>query len=51
MIIEAGVPQGSILLLLYINDFENSSKLLSFILFADDTIAGYFMPQQLLKNS
>jgi retron-type reverse transcriptase len=41
MLIQTGVPQGSILgpilFLLYMNDIENCSKLLSFVLFADDT--------------
>ena len=40
-ILTYGVPQESILrpllVILYVNDFENSSSVLSFVLFADDS--------------
>jgi hypothetical protein len=52
MMTSSGVPQGSIrplLFLLYINDIQNCSKIISIILFADDT--NIFYSHTCLKNS
>ena len=54
--VTCGVPQGSLLgpllFLLYINDFPQSSKILSFILFADDSSVFYSEknPRKLLQT-
>ena len=41
MTVKCGVPQvsalGPLLFLIHVNDVKNSSQILSFILFADDT--------------
>ena len=50
MTIKCGVPQGSVLwpllFLIYMNDISKCSKILSFILFADDT--NLFYSQKML---
>ena len=52
LIISTGVPQGSILgplrFLLYINNIENCSKIISFVMYADDTNA--FHSDKCLKS-
>ena len=54
--INCGVPQGSILgpllFLIYVNDIDNISRILNFILFADDTNILYSNPdfRSLIKN-